>query len=61
MIWQSRLWYADPVKQPLNPLIPLDQLKGVVAGLVGVPKAKIERDSLEKSPRKTGKRKAKKA
>jgi hypothetical protein len=49
------------VKQPLNPLIPLDQLKGVVAGLVGVPKAKIERDSLEKSPRKTGKRKAKKA
>jgi len=29
-------------KKPLEPLIPLDKLKGVVAGLLAVPKDKIE-------------------
>jgi hypothetical protein len=42
-------------KKPLEPLIPLDKLKGVVAGLLAVPKDKIDKPQVEREkqpPRK---------
>jgi hypothetical protein len=35
-------------KKPLEPLIPLDKLKNVVAGLLAVPKDKIEKPEPKK-------------
>jgi hypothetical protein len=38
-------------KKPLEPLIPLDKLKGVVAGLLAVPKDKIDKAEAERVKR----------
>jgi|GEM_PF-5703639 len=43
-------------KKPLDPLIPLDDLKRVVKGLVTVPKAQIEKPQPEQHKQKPRKR-----
>jgi hypothetical protein len=40
-------------KQPLQPLIPLDELKKVVAQIVNAPKEKVERAKAKTSKPKT--------
>ena len=44
------------MKKKLDPLIPLDQLKSVVRGLVAVPKAQIEKT--KPKPKKRVRRKS---
>lgn len=39
-------------KKPLEPLIPLDELKNVVKGLIAVPKEQIDKAELERPKRK---------
>lgn len=39
-------------KKPLEPLIPLDDLKNVVKGLIAVPKDELDRAEAERPKRK---------
>jgi len=42
----------EGVKKPLEPLIPLDDLKDVVRGLIAVPKARIVKPGVNRAKRK---------
>lgn len=46
-------------RKPLNPLIPLDELKSFVAKIVAVPKSEIDRREAEFQKRKSSKSKTK--
>ena len=43
-------------KEPLNPLIPLEDLKKVIQGLVAVPKAEVDKAQAERPKSKRGRK-----